>query len=444
MAASILLMCLAFLFGAFDLANSKMLPPHAIARLSPSKKQTVILKGVVDSQPVVANDKAKFVFEVFKAIPDEHSYSVCGKVFVRYQGQGDFSYGDELIIQGGLYKAYPFFKNRSAYPILSVAGSGRIQKTGGQKLHFLKSLTLCLKHEIEKMISSSVEPVSAQLLQALILGEREKVPRVVKDSMIQTGTWHIMVVSGSHTALVALILLILLKVMRVPRRIRFLLTAGLLVIYCILTGASSSVVRATVMTTVFLLGFLIERRPHFYNSLAAAALVILIFDPMQLFDVGFQLSFASVFFIVWLSAKIKKFFPENFFQRRLVSYGINGFCISTSAWLGTAPLIAYVFGNFSPITVLANMIVVPLAMLVMTAGFALVGIGGVLPLFVSYLGLANEFLIFLLVKVNFILARIPFAFLRIPRIPLVAVFGYYFLIFLLFNLPKKTDAYGKN
>lgn len=315
-----------------------------------------------------------------------------------------------MIIYGGLYKPYNYFKRRLACLMLSVSGRSNIKKDGCRKLNLLEATIAHLKLKIEKIISSYVEPRCAQLLCALILGEREKVPSIVRESMIHTGTWHIMVVSGSHTALVALILLILFKMARVPRNIRFCLTIALLIVYCILTGASSSVVRSTVMTGVFLSGFLIERKSHFYNSLAIACLAIVIFDPVQLFDIGFQLSFVSVFFIVWLPSKIKKLFPQKPSQGRILSYTTDCFCVSFSAWLGTAPLIAHAFGNFSSISVLANIVVVPLAMLVMTAGFALVAVGSFFPFFAMPLGHANEFFMFLLIKINFLLERFPFAF----------------------------------
>ncbi|MFH0941307.1 MAG: ComEC/Rec2 family competence protein, partial [Candidatus Omnitrophota bacterium] len=116
------------------------------------------------------------------------------------------------------------------------------------------------------------------------------------------------------------------------------------------------------------------------------------------------------------------------------------FCVSFSAWLGTAPLIAHTFGNFSSISVLANIVVVPLAMLVMTTGFALVAVGSFFPFFAMPLGHANEFFMFLLIKINFLLERLPFAFLNFPPIPLLFVIGYYILLFLLVTTLERSEA----
>lgn len=400
----------------------------------------VVVKGVIVSEPSFATDKTSFVIESSEIKHNNTSCNVSGKVFIRCKGEADFSYGDEVIIYGGLYKPYNYFKRRLAYLMLSVSGRSNIEKVGCLKLNLLEATIAYLKLKIEKIFSTQVEPRCAQLLCALILGEREKVPSIVRESMIHTGTWHIMVVSGSHTALVALILLIFFKMARVPRNIRFCLTTALLIVYCILTGASSPVVRSTVMTGIFLAGFLIERKPHFYNSLAIACLAILIFDPVQLFDIGFQLSFVSVFFIVWLPPKIKKLFPEKSSQGCILSYTTTCFCVSFSAWLGTAPLIAHTFGNFSSISVLANIVVVPLAMLVMTTGFALVAVGSFFPFFAMPLGHANEFFMFLLIKINFLLERLPFAFLNFPPIPLLFVIGYYILLFLLVTTLERSEA----
>jgi competence protein ComEC len=119
-------------------------------------------------------------------------------------------------------------------------------------------------------------------------------------------------VSGFNVGIVTFIIILLLKLIRLPRKVRLACAIILLILYCLVTGASTPVVRATVMAGVFLLAYLFKREPDIYNSLFLAAIFILAFNPRQLFDIGFQLSFASVFSIIYIYPKIKSHQALNY------------------------------------------------------------------------------------------------------------------------------------
>jgi competence protein ComEC len=177
-----------------------------------------------------------------------------------------------------------------------------------------------------------------------------------------------------------------------------------------MTGASTPVVRATVMAIVFILGLLIKRQPDIYNSLSLAALFILVVNPRQLFDIGFQLSFLSVIFIVYFYPKIKSLLRLESLKPRFISFILNNLTVSFSAWLGTLVCIAYNFKIFSPVTVLANLFIVPLASLITLCGFSLILMGYFLPSLAYPFALSCEFLANLLVNINTLLIRIPAAY----------------------------------
>jgi competence protein ComEC len=169
------------------------------------------------------------------------------------------------------------------------------------------------------------------------------------------------------------------------------------------------VVRATVMAVVFLFARLVRREPDIYNSCAAAALFILLAKPRQLFDIGFQLSFASVIAIIWLYPKIKAWLHLETLSNRGVRFIIDGCLVSFSAWLGTAGFIVYYFKIFSPITVLANVIIVPLATFITLCGFSIVLISPFAPGLSRQFVPAAEIAILLLVKINAFLISFPCA-----------------------------------
>ncbi len=215
-------------------------------------------------------------------------------------------------------------------------------------------------------------------------------------------------------SIVILIVILLLKLIRLPRKSRLVITIPLLILYCLVTGASTPVVRATVMGIVFIISFLVRREPDIYNSLAVAALFILISNPGQLFDIGFQLSFASVIAIVYIYPKIKSFLRIELLKIRYLKFILKGCLVSFSAWLGTLGFIAYYFKIFSPVTVVANIFIVPLATLITLCGFSLILIGLVFSPLVPFFASTSELAVAILLKVNTFLVKLPAAYFFLP------------------------------
>ena len=230
--------------------------------------------------------------------------------------------------------------------------------------------------------------------------------------MMRTGTIHILVVSGFNVGIVALIIILLLKLIRIPRKIRPAITILCLIVYCLVTGASNPVVRATVMAVIFLLGYLLEREPDIYNSLSLAVIFILAFNPRQLFDIGFQLSFVSVLSLVYIYPGIKALFPIELPKVKCLNFIIDGCLVSFSCWLGTMGFIAYYFRFFSPVTVLANLIIVPLATLITLCGFSLILVSLFLPSLAVSLASTSELLVAFLLQSSACLVKLPAAYFR--------------------------------
>jgi competence protein ComEC len=182
-------------------------------------------------------------------------------------------------------------------------------------------------------------------------------------------------------------------------------------IYCFATGVQAPVVRAATMAVFLLAGFLIRREPDIRISFSLAALFILLIDPRALFSISFQLSFISVAAIVFLYPKLRVFFKVDSLKLKVLKVLAESLLVSLSAWLATLGIIAYYFKFFSPITVLANLFIVPLATLITLSGFSLVVVSLIFPVLAGYFAYANEFFIALLLALSNMLVRLPFAYL---------------------------------
>jgi competence protein ComEC len=220
-----------------------------------------------------------------------------------------------------------------------------------------------------------------------------------------------LVVSGFNVSIVAFMINLLLKILRFPRKARIILTAICLLIYCAVTGATNPVVRATVMGLVFLAAYLFKSQLDIYSSLVSAALFILVINPRQLFDIGFQLSFISVLAIVYFYPKLKALTRLELCEIKILKFIAEGCLVSFSAWLGTLAIIALNFRIISLVTVLANILIVPLATLITLCGFTLVLSGWIYPDLANLFSLPTAALITLLLNINAALIKLPFAYI---------------------------------
>ncbi|MDD5691974.1 MAG: ComEC/Rec2 family competence protein, partial [Candidatus Omnitrophica bacterium] len=310
-----LILLLALLLGGLNLKNSYLRPKCHIGNFVRYKDNTVYsLSGFIDSAPEIKDNRASFVFRAQEVQSGEFKWRCCGKVLVNLDFVQELSYGDNLLLIGNLRRPYSFksgqgykefLARQGIYLLMRIKDMRQIIRQEARSGSGLMRFSFRLRQRLESIIRRNLVDLPASILSAMVLGQRRGIPWLVNNSMVRSGTVHILVVSGFNVGIVALIVNLSLKIMRVRRKTRIILAVICLVIYCLITGSSNPVIRATVMGSVFLLAYLFKRPPDIYNSLACAGLFILLINPKQLFDVGFQLSFASVGAIVYLYPKLR-------------------------------------------------------------------------------------------------------------------------------------------
>jgi ComEC/Rec2-related protein len=216
-----------------------------------------------------------------------------------------------------------------------------------------------------------------KLLWAMTLGWRPALTDEVSEPFMKSGTMHIFAISGLHIALIAGILIALLRVLQRPRFWCGMVVIPLIWFYTAATGWQPSAIRSTIMMTIVIGGWMLKRPGDILNSLAAAALVILTIDPLQLFQASFQLSFFVVLSIALFMPPLEKLrdrllrtdplLPNELLPKwrrwlnAIARVGLTWLAVSFAAWLGSWPLVAYYFHLFSPVTLLANLLIVPLS-----------------------------------------------------------------------------------
>ena len=233
-------------------------------------------------------------------------------------------------------------------------------------LQRLRIKALVLRGRLLNRIHVDDDDDEAQaLIAAMVLGDKSALTPELRSRFNTTGVSHVLALSGLHLSIIYL----LLTSLTLGRR-RSWLAQGLIILavwaYALLTGLPTSLIRAATMITVYGLFSLRGNRHAPLNVLCFTAIVMLLVDSSTLFDVGFQLSFMSMFAILlfmplmesWVSARWRM-------EHRIVSWFLTIAMISVVAQIGTGPLIAYYFGRFSPWFLVTNLIAVPLVTLIL-------------------------------------------------------------------------------
>ncbi|MBA2123540.1 hypothetical protein B9J78_01125 [bacterium Unc6] len=405
---------------------------------------TVSVRGIVVSRPVVSytpTGRTRFRY-VLRVQQIENHTANCNIIVIAYGDKNTVCYGDEILIKGRLEKNTRRsdrikFNAASIFKVRARNATHIINKDRGNKF---VALTLRLKNRAESIIKDIIpDPVfgnlqshtSSALVSALLLGDRINIPSSVELGFFRTGTIHILSVSGLHVGIIIFILLYFLYMARCPKKIIWIVLMVFLVAYSILTGLKPPVIRASIMGVIFLIGLSMERETSVWVSLCTALLIILYFSPSQLFNISFQLSFlslAGVFIGAHIFKKVWRFDIKSVFQK-ITSYVTQSFFISSFACLATLPVISMYFGIITPVGLIANIIIIPLASLFLATSIAALFFSIFSNFLAGVLGETTSILALFMCKIAEFLSHIPFGYLMFD-FPAWAIVIYYLIFFL--------------
>lgn len=330
---------------------------------------------LVDRLPVLKDGKQRLIVRT----AEQQHLQIDAELYPAYH------YGDRLdltctINLPGEIEGFAYDRYLARYHIQALCKYPQIKLLQTQQGHpwisKIYQLRATLKERVEQLWP---EPVAALMLGVLI-GAQDTIPEQVYTDFQHAGVVHILVVSGMHV----LILVQMLKraTQTLPRFGQLIVIIGVLVAFCVLTGFSATVIRATVMGSIPLLGYWLGRPHKIHLTLTWAAGLVTIVNPYILVhDVGFQLSFLATLGLVYVTPYVQRFtkwLPNTLELRETVTTTI-------AATTTTAPWIAYIFGTWSNVALLANIIVIPISNLMLSAGAVITGISWLFPKLAQYL-----------------------------------------------------------
>jgi competence protein ComEC len=447
--------CLAVLStGAFltELQSAEF-PSNHISRFA-SADQIMTVTGVVVSEPDIRPYKTFLTVQVDSLQYRDRTIASCGNLRLQIQAPTSaFGYRDRIKFTGYVnqpfsgrnpgafdYRRYLAIRQISATVTLSNANR-IIQLQSGSSEPFVRTIVTPVRDYISSVFERFLPSEQAAVMKGFLIGDVRNISSEVYQRFKNTGTLHVLAASGANVAYVVATLLLFIRLFRLPRQYRiYLLIAGV-VIFSFLAYNQPSVVRAAVMAIVTLIGMALYRDTNWLNNISVAGLVILVFRPLYLFDLGFQLSFGAAFALILFMPVCEKWMPRpKGFPRKIARYFLMIFYGSIIAQLGVVPRLIYNFHTVPLVSFLANLLIVPLVGMATTLGIVLVFVSAIPVVSTLLAEVLTLTLTLTLASIDYFHA-LPIPQLRLGAPHLLAIIAYYLALQLVFSfLSRKRIA----
>ena len=336
-------------------------------------KTAVELKGTVSQAPDVRDKSTHLYLSGIELKTADGWQKLKGTVLIFVPRFPVYNYGDELLVKGKLETPQPidnfnypgYLANQGIYtmmlsPQTYLIGTGK----GFRPLAWVYAL----RNRLSQAMSATIPEPQTSLAQGMILGIRGNITPELQNAFIQSGTMHILVISGSQFNIVAGILVATGIWLFGKRRFFYIwLALAAIWIYALLTGMSPPVIRSAVMVSIFLFADLLGRQKSAMTAIGFAAALMVAITPKILADASFQLTFMSTLGMVVVAPRLQNW-GKNIIADKL---GEEGGVVKTADWVADSlfvtlgvtiaiwPLLVYYFGIFSVVSPLASLLVLP-------------------------------------------------------------------------------------
>ena len=378
--------------STYAINNDSFNTTHYLHSINDSKRHSISITLIEKLKSTSFNHR------YFGIVNSYDSKVATGKILVNIQKEGfmqNLAIGSVILVDGTIYKHQKphnpnqfdygkYLENKSVYgqiytDVSNIKVGSKIDKS---IWYYAANFRNTIIRNLEKSNFSKEE---LNVVIALVLGQQQDISPVILKDYQFAGAVHILSVSGLHVGCIMIFIGFLLKPLPKNKTGEFLklfIIIGFLWLFALIAGFSPSVTRSVVMFTFVAVGEYANRKTNIFHTLLASIFFILLVEPSFIFDVGFQLSYCAVFFIVWLQPLFLLIWkPKN----KIVKYFWEILTVSFAAQIGAFPLSIYYFHQFPGLFFMTNMFVLPLLVVIMAVGvFVMVwAIFSIVPEFVA-------------------------------------------------------------
>ncbi|MCD4782654.1 MAG: ComEC/Rec2 family competence protein [Candidatus Eremiobacteraeota bacterium] len=428
--------------------------------------EIVFIQGMVMDPPEILDNKIKMKIRVLRMDKDraieKRKVTINAILFRSYiETVDNLQPGYVIEFSGRLRKPQPptnpgEFDSQWYMHINGISGTitprGSISIVRIGKISPVWNLVYKIRSNLKSLIYKSLPYPDSTVLAGILLGRRKELPLSTEKIFRDTGTLHILAASGLHVSILIASLILFFRLIGFKSRFSSLLVIPLVLLYALLAGVSPSIVRASIMGTIFLIATCIGKDYHYLNSLFISALIMLVINPYNLFLPGFQLSFTIVLGVLMFYKPIISLFTDREKIRKYLKkhttdsisvilsasyrFCISILVISIIVQITVIPISAFYFNRISLVNILSNFIVVPLSSILIPVGF----IGGLAAML--HAGIGELIISILYLPLHFsiqalsFLGNFSFSTISIPS-PSPIFFIFYYSLLLLYGIKYK-------
>jgi len=417
------------------------------------------ITGLVTNAKYKQTNKNKYVLSLSEAKIHNQQFKTNGKVLLTtIKIKQKFTYGDLLHIYCNLQEPkgqrnpgqFDYKKYLADQDIFLVSYVNHIDSIEVIKQQagnfFIHSIIEPVRNHFNQSLNTFVSNENNSILKALLLGEKQDIEMDLLEQFKKVGVVHVLAISGLHVGFIIIFVMIILSLLRFKYNHQIYMLLVFLFIYVVLINFKAPVMRASLMAGLYLLAKVSERKAPIFNIIFFVAFFLLIIDPRDLVNPGFQFSFVAVLSIVYGYPKLNNLIPlkskidyknYRFVKKIFVLFFWDASLVSIAAVLGTMPLTIYYYGIIPTYALVANIIVIPLIGLIVIAGLLLL----IISLFSSFLALIlGNFIDLIFNFLKIIIAffhNLPFSYFHSSTPSIVTILLLLLLVYLVFNINSR-------
>ncbi|KPU27915.1 hypothetical protein TR13x_00765 [Caloranaerobacter sp. TR13] len=395
--------------------------------------------GIVKKEITRSPSYSKYVLITDYIKINGTTYHVKEKVLLNINGKKTFKAGDKIKGIGlikkpkantnpKLFNYRLYLETKNIYLII-YSRDYSINLLSKNNLNFLEYRTRLIRKKFLNILDTTLSEENSSIIKSIILGESSYLDKNTLDSFREMGISHVLAVSGLHVGIISAFFLFIFAILQIDKRLSTIITIMLIWSYGYIVEFPPSVLRALIIFTVLMISNFTLRRYDAVNSILFGAFTLLVFKPLWIFNIGFQLSFVSALSLVLFTKRIELLLKVNNKIIKLISPVL-------AVQIGALPLLSYYFNNISLIAIITNLVLVPMLSFSVIGGFILI--------FISYLNINIALFLGIILNTILNLTRflmkffdmIPYKTLTLPQPSFESIIYYYLTVFILLGYIK--------
>lgn len=381
---------------------------------------------------------SKYYIDITEVYNNDKHYSVNEKMLLKIIGNNKLTIGDKINFNciltdikrnsnPKLFNYQLYLKTKGIY-VTTVINQDVVIKICSNNISKFHKYKIRLKDKINNILDSTLDNKNSSIMKAIFFGDDYYLEHVTLTIYRELGIAHVLAVSGLHIGIISGFLLIVLKFFYIERKFMYIISAIIVWMYGYLIGYPVSILRALFMFTFFIMSEIFYKRYDILNILFLSMIILLIFNPLWVFSVSFQLSFLIVFSLSVFTKRIYEFFKPDFLKLGKIIAPL------LAVQIGSIPIMIYHFNFISLVSIFANLIIIPIFSIIIILNFILIITGFININIAKFIGIFINIGLKIIHIITMFIDENIRLFFTVTSLNIKEIFIYYILVFIILKI----------